>query len=106
MNSVLNPQPAKTKAAERPASLKTKSASPAQKRPSKKAAAAAAAAAESSESEHEGPVAQQMLSFVMDDPDFDSEDQEVTKPKKKVKDVEMFFFFMNCGDSHSSYPNS
>lgn len=91
MNSVLNPQPAKTKAAERPASLKTKSASPAQKRPSKKAAAAAAAAAESSESEHEGPVAQQMLSFVMDDPDFDSEDQEVTKPKKKVKDVEMFF---------------
>lgn len=29
--------------------------------------------AEDSDSDHEAPVAQQMLSFVMDDPDFESE---------------------------------
>ncbi|KAL2100174.1 hypothetical protein ACEWY4_004568 [Coilia grayii] len=82
MNSMLKPQPSKTKAAERPASLKTKAASPVQQRHGKKAAAAAAAA-ESSDSDHDGPVAQQMLSFVMDDPDFESEDLEVTKTKKE-----------------------
>ncbi|XP_064420323.1 rab-like protein 6 isoform X2 [Latimeria chalumnae] len=37
---------------------------------------------ESSESDPEGPIAVQMLSFIMDDPDFESEDSN--SPRKKV----------------------
>ncbi|NXN15216.1 RABL6 protein, partial [Indicator maculatus] len=37
---------------------------------------------EESDSDQEGPIATQMLSFVMDDPDFESEDSD--SPKKKV----------------------
>lgn len=32
--------------------------------------------------DHDAPVAQQMLSFVMDDPDFESEELDVPKIKK------------------------
>ncbi|XP_041915125.1 rab-like protein 6 isoform X1 [Alosa sapidissima] len=81
MNSVLKPQPAKTKAVERPATLKTKAASPAPQRQAKKTGGAVEA--ESSDSDHGGPVAKQMLSFVMDDPDFESEDVEIPKTKKE-----------------------
>ncbi|XP_031433639.1 rab-like protein 6 isoform X2 [Clupea harengus] len=82
MNSMLKAQPAKTKAAERPATLKTKAASPTPQRHSKKTGGAVEAG--SSDSEHGGgPVAKQMLSFVMDDPDFDSDDLETTKVKKE-----------------------
>ncbi|XP_076140964.1 rab-like protein 6 [Alosa pseudoharengus] len=81
MNSVLKPQPAKTKAVERLATLKTKAASPAPQRQAKKTGGAVEA--ESSDSDHGGPVAKQMLSFVMDDPDFESEDVEIPKAKKE-----------------------
>lgn len=37
---------------------------------------------DSSDTDHEAPVAQQMLSFVMDDPDFESEEEHVQKEKK------------------------
>lgn len=36
---------------------------------------------EESESDQEGPIATQMLSFVMDDPDFESEDSDSQKKK-------------------------
>lgn len=89
MNSVLKPQSVKTKVAERPATLKTKAASPAQQqRQTKKTGGAAQP--ESSDSDHGGPVAQQMLSFVMDDPDFESEDPETTKVKKVGEKMQPF----------------
>lgn len=37
---------------------------------------------DSSDTDPEVPVAQQMLSFVMDDPDFESEEEHVQKEKK------------------------
>lgn len=36
---------------------------------------------EESDSDQEGPIATQMLSFVMDDPDFESEDSDSQKKK-------------------------
>ncbi|KAM4020754.1 rab-like protein 6 isoform 2-T2 [Anomaloglossus baeobatrachus] len=51
--------------------------------PAGKAKKAKAKAQEDSESDPEGPIATQMLSFVMDDPDFDSEDSnQVSKTKE------------------------
>lgn len=41
---------------------------------------------EESDSDQEGPIATQMLSFVMDDPDFESEDSDSQK-KKMVNNV-------------------
>lgn len=37
---------------------------------------------DSSDTDPDAPVAQQMLSFVMDDPDFDSDEEKVQKEKK------------------------
>ncbi|XP_026866412.2 rab-like protein 6 isoform X1 [Electrophorus electricus] len=39
---------------------------------------------DSSDTDPEGPVAQQMLSFVMDDPDFESEEEHVQKVNKEA----------------------
>uniref|UniRef100_A0AAY4ECN7 Rab-like protein 6 n=1 Tax=Denticeps clupeoides TaxID=299321 RepID=A0AAY4ECN7_9TELE len=73
------------KASERHVSLKTKTSSPLQpQRHGKKSGSIVEP--ESSDSDQEGPVAQQMLSFVIDDPDFESEDQEISKPKKVILD--------------------
>lgn len=49
----------------------------------------AAPQGDSSDTDPEAPVAQQMLSFVMDDPDFDSEEEKVQKVQKvkKVRDI-------------------
>ncbi|KAG8447423.1 hypothetical protein GDO86_014776 [Hymenochirus boettgeri] len=55
-----------------------------------------AGAQEDSESDQEGPIATQMLSFVMDDPDFDSEDSSQV-PKKP----EGFPAINNLSDSSS-----
>ncbi|XP_028830541.1 rab-like protein 6 isoform X2 [Denticeps clupeoides] len=81
VNSVKSHQ-TKSKASERHVSLKTKTSSPLQpQRHGKKSGSIVEP--ESSDSDQEGPVAQQMLSFVIDDPDFESEDQEISKPKKE-----------------------
>lgn len=81
-NSVLKAQPVKSKAVERPASLKTKAgASPVQQRQGRKAGGDAEA--RSSDSDNEGSTSQQMLSLVMDDPDFEMEDVDVTKVQKQ-----------------------
>ncbi|XP_030631178.1 rab-like protein 6 [Chanos chanos] len=77
--NVVKPQQSKTKPAERPQSLKTTASS--KQRASGKTGGAVEA--ESSDTEPEAPVAQQMLSFVMDDPDFESEETDVLKPKKE-----------------------
>ncbi|KAG9470423.1 hypothetical protein GDO78_017828 [Eleutherodactylus coqui] len=56
---------------------------PASSQPSSKAKKNKAKVQEDSDSDLEGPIATQMLSFVMDDPDFDSEDSvRVTKAKE------------------------
>lgn len=77
LNSIKQLQ-TKSKAAERPQSLKT-TAGPAVQRASLKTGGAVEA---DSDSDREAPVAQQMLSFVLDDPDFDSEEIDVCKVKK------------------------
>ncbi|XP_056313255.1 rab-like protein 6 isoform X2 [Danio aesculapii] len=77
LNSVKQLQ-TKSKAAERPQSLKT-TAGPAVQRASLKTGGTVEA---DSDSDREAPVAQQMLSFVMDDPDFESEEIDVPKAKK------------------------
>lgn len=41
---------------------------------------------DSSDTDPDAPVAQQMLSFVMDDPDFESDEEHVQKEVKKVRD--------------------
>lgn len=42
--------------------------------------------AEDSDTDHEAPVAQQMLSFVMDDPDFESEASDTPQVTKVSQD--------------------
>lgn len=42
---------------------------------------------DSSDTDAEAPVAQQMLSFVMDDPDFQSDEEQVQKDKKVNREV-------------------
>ncbi|XP_051552328.1 rab-like protein 6 [Myxocyprinus asiaticus] len=74
----LRQQQTKLKPAERPQSLKT-TAGPAVQRQGQKTGGAIEA---HSDSDHEVPVAQQMLSFVMDDPDFDIEEHDVPQVKK------------------------
>lgn len=54
--------------------------------PQKPGKVKAAPQADSSDTDPEAPVAQQMLSFVMDDPDFESEEEKVQK-EKKVRDI-------------------
>ncbi|XP_063792311.1 rab-like protein 6 isoform X2 [Pseudophryne corroboree] len=56
---------------------------------------------EDSESDPEGPIATQMLSFVMDDPDFDSED---SNPVSKTQEV--FPVLNNLSDSSSEETGS
>ncbi|KAM4663161.1 rab-like protein 6 isoform 2-T2 [Discoglossus pictus] len=58
-------------------------------------------AQEESESDQEGPIATQMLSFVMDDPDFDSDD-----PSKVSKTKEVFPAQNNMSDSSDEEPVS
>lgn len=72
-----------SKPAERPQSLKT-TAGPAVQRQGLKTGGAVEV---NSDSDHEGPVSQQMLSFVLDDPDFESEALGV----HKIKTVESHF---------------
>ncbi|XP_051981345.1 rab-like protein 6 [Xyrauchen texanus] len=74
----LKQQQTKLKPAERPQSLKT-TAGPAVQRQGQKTGGAIEA---HSDSDHEVPVAQQLLSFVMDDPDFDIEELDVPQVKK------------------------
>lgn len=50
--------------------------------PKRGKAKAPAPQGDSSDTDPEAPVAQQMLSFVMDDPDFESEEEHVQKDKK------------------------
>ncbi|MCJ8747099.1 hypothetical protein PDJAM_G00149490 [Pangasius djambal] len=52
--------------------------------PKRGKAKAAPPQGDSSDTDPEAPVAQQMLSFVMDDPDFESEEEQVQKEKKDV----------------------
>ncbi|KAL7834666.1 hypothetical protein SRHO_G00289130 [Serrasalmus rhombeus] len=78
VNSVKQ-QSTKSKPTERPHSLKTSSHSPGQKHGHK---AGGTVEAESSDSDDEGPVAQQILSFVMDDPGFESNELGVTVKQK------------------------
>lgn len=73
MNSVKQQQ-TRPKAAERPQSLGSVVQRQGQK--------TGGAVETESDSDHEAPVAQQMLSFVMDDPDFESEELDVPKVKK------------------------
>ena len=77
-------QSTKSKPTERPHSLKTSSYSPGQKHGRK---AGGTVEAESSNSDEEGPVAQQILSFVMDDPDFESKGLGVTTKQKVTEPV-------------------
>ncbi|XP_051523489.1 rab-like protein 6 isoform X2 [Myxocyprinus asiaticus] len=79
-SSVKSLKQQQTKSAERPQSLKT-TACPAVQRQGQKTGGTLEA---HSDSEHEAPVAQQMLSFVMDDPDFESEELVVPKIKKEA----------------------
>lgn len=48
---------------------------------------------DSSDTDHEAPVAQQMLSFVMDDPDFESEDERVQKVIKVRSMIVLVVYF-------------
>ncbi|XP_066515986.1 rab-like protein 6 isoform X2 [Hoplias malabaricus] len=69
----------KTKPTERPHSLKTSTHPPVQQHSHN---ASGAIEAESSDSDVEGPESQQILSFVMDDPDFESKGLDVTTTNK------------------------
>uniref|UniRef100_A0A8B9LRN7 RAB, member RAS onco family like 6 n=1 Tax=Astyanax mexicanus TaxID=7994 RepID=A0A8B9LRN7_ASTMX len=69
----------KPKPAERPHSLKTVSHSPVQQHTRKPGGAVEA---QSSDSEEDGQKAQQILSFVMDDPDFEGTDLGIPTTKK------------------------
>ncbi|XP_043095526.1 rab-like protein 6 isoform X2 [Puntigrus tetrazona] len=75
VNSVKQLQ-TKSKAAERPQSLKTPAG------PAVQGLKTGGAVEADSESDQEAPVAQQMLSFVLDDPDFENEEFEAPKIKK------------------------
>ncbi|RXN08380.1 rab 6 [Labeo rohita] len=77
VNSVKQLQ-TKSKPAERPQSLKT-TAGPAVQQQGLKTGGAVEA---DSDSDHEAPVTHQMLSFVMDDPDFEDEELDRSKIKK------------------------
>ncbi|XP_022523470.2 rab-like protein 6 isoform X1 [Astyanax mexicanus] len=70
----------KPKPAERPHSLKTVSHSPVQQHTRKPGGAVEA---QSSDSEEDGQKAQQILSFVMDDPDFEGTDLGIPTTKKQ-----------------------
>ncbi|XP_067263399.1 rab-like protein 6 isoform X1 [Chanodichthys erythropterus] len=72
--------PTMSKPAERPQSLKT-TAGPAVQRQGLKTGGAVEV---NSDSDHEAPVSQQMLSFVLDDPDFESEALGVHKIKTRA----------------------
>ncbi|XP_072529758.1 rab-like protein 6 isoform X2 [Salminus brasiliensis] len=69
----------KSKPTERPHSLKTVSHSPVQQHGRKPGGTVEA---QSSDSEEEGPMGQQILSFVMDDPDFEGKKLGITTIKK------------------------
>lgn len=60
--------------------------------PKRGKAKAAPPQGESSDTDPEAPVAQQMLSFIMDDPDFESEEEQVQK-EKKVRGTSLIILF-------------
>lgn len=84
--------------------IEPKSRSEAAVQPAHHRAKGSTPGAEDSDTDHEAPVAQQMLSFVMDDPDFESEASDTPQITKVGQNrlreslsssLTKIFFFLN-----------